>query len=74
MTTPAILNRTLDELRARIESAKQNAAESSGASLNSFGAGYDQGYLDALTEIYAEIMGELPPAHQPIKVKHDPPR
>jgi len=60
MTTPASLNRILSDLRERIELEKRRASESSTTAMNSFGAGYDQGHLDALTEIFVDIMGEQP--------------
>lgn len=36
------------DMEAEIADAKRDMVESSGASMNSYGAGYDTGYLDGL--------------------------
>lgn len=60
MATPSVMNNILSDLRDRISDATRDAMESSKAAMNSYGAGYDRGYLDALTEIFASITGEEP--------------
>ena len=60
MTTPATMSGILDDLRERIADAEREAKESHKAAHNSYGAGYDRGFADALTEIFASITGEAP--------------
>ena len=46
---------TVDQVRAEIEDrlpmAREEAADSSASAMNSYGAGYDRGYLDALEQL-----------------------
>jgi hypothetical protein len=41
----------IEELKDRRRDASADVAESTKAAPNSYGAGYDQGYLDAIEEI-----------------------
>lgn len=58
MTTPATMNRILEDLRERLSDAEREAKESSAAAMNSYGAGYDRGFADALKEILTSITGD----------------
>lgn len=60
MTTPATLNGILEDIRERFAEAKQEAVESHKAAMNSYGAGYDRGYADALGELLEQITGDRP--------------
>lgn len=46
------------ELDQRITEASDEAKESSMASMNSYGAGYDAGFVAALREVYETLFGE----------------
>jgi hypothetical protein len=58
MTTPAAMNSILENLRERIADAEREAGESHKAAHNSYGAGYDRGFADALNELLTDITGE----------------
>jgi hypothetical protein len=58
VTTPGTMNSILERLRDKIGDAEEEAAESHKAAMNSYGAGYDRGYADALKEMLADITGD----------------
>lgn len=58
MTTPQTLVNIIRDLRERLVDAEQEAAESHKAAMNSYGAGYDAGYADAIRETIRGIVGE----------------
>lgn len=58
MTTPDTLNGILSRLRERISGAEGDAERSHKAAMNSYGAGYDRGFADALKEVLTEITDE----------------
>ena len=58
MTTPATMNSLMEEMRERFESARRGAAETGKIAPSSWGAGYDQGYSDALGELLEHITGD----------------
>lgn len=58
MTTPGTMDRILADLRERIEDAEVEAQESHVAAMNSYGAGFDRGYADALREFWQSITGD----------------
>jgi len=58
MTTPGIMSSILADLRDRIEDAEQDARESHLEAMNSYGAGFDRGYADALMELWESITGD----------------
>lgn len=43
------------ELRDRIQRAEEDAKESGAAARNSYGAGWDRGYADALQQLLSDI-------------------
>lgn len=45
----------LDWLRERLTEANSEAQESHRAAMNSYGAGYDRGYADALQEALTQL-------------------
>lgn len=51
------MNSILERLRDKIEDAEIDAKESHIASMNSYGAGYDRGYADALRELWTDLSG-----------------
>ncbi len=55
MMTVQQVRESLDE---RIPQARQEAAASHKAAMDSYGAGYDRGYLDALEELLKIVNGE----------------
>lgn len=57
MTTPATMGRIIESLRDRISDAERDSAESHNIAVNSYGAGYDLGFLAALKEVLNEIIG-----------------
>jgi hypothetical protein len=57
MTTHSTMNSILESLLERIADAEREALESHKAAMNSYGAGYDRGFADALKELLAEITG-----------------
>ncbi len=44
-------------LRERLSRAEADAKSSSGIAMNSYGAGYDAGFVAALREVMADAMG-----------------
>jgi hypothetical protein len=58
MTTPSTLASIIASLRERISDAEREASGSHAAAMNSYGAGYDRGFADALKEVLTEITGE----------------
>lgn len=58
MTTPATMNRLLEDLRDRFDEAVANAAETMKMAPNSYGAGYNGGYADALGELLESLTGD----------------
>lgn len=52
------ITQILNDLRERLIAADEEAAESSKAAMNSYGAGYDAGYAAAIREILNELTGE----------------
>lgn len=58
MTTPATLGRIIGDLRDRLAAAESDAQESHKEAMNSYGAGYDRGFADAIQQIIIEITGE----------------
>ena len=58
MTTPGTMGSIIDSLRERKADADRDAAESHKAAMNSYGAGYDRGFADAIKEVLSEITGE----------------
>ncbi len=55
MMTIQKIRETLDE---RITQAREEASDSHKVAQNSYGAGYDRGYLDALVELLKFVNGE----------------
>lgn len=49
------MDELLEHLRDKIEDAEAEAQESHKAAMNSYGAGFDRGYADALKEVLNEI-------------------
>lgn len=49
------LNQIRDELNERLISAQATAEESHKLAMNSYGAGYDRGFVDALTEAILKL-------------------
>lgn len=58
MTTPVIMNNLLLHIRERHSEANDDAKESHRDGMNSYGAGYDRGYADALSELFEHITGD----------------
>lgn len=58
MTTPDAMNSILERLREQIEDAEIGAKESHKAAMNSYGAGFDRGYADALKDLWRDITGD----------------
>ena len=58
MTTPQVMGRIVDSLQTRLSDAEMDTRESHKAAPNSYGAGYDRGYADALMEVLSEITGD----------------
>lgn len=49
------LNHIRDELSDRLRQAQAEAEESHKSAMNSYGAGYDRGFVDALTEAICKL-------------------
>lgn len=66
MSTPAAMNALIDDIRERFEEAIVNARETAKIAPNSYGAGYNGGYADALSELFESITGDapIPPAER----------
>ena len=60
MTTPTTMGQIIASLRERYADAKDEAAASHKIAHNSYGAGYDAGFAEALRELIAEITGDEP--------------
>lgn len=58
MTTPGTMDGILTRLRIKIDDAEMDARESHSEAMNSYGAGFDRGYADALKELWQEITGD----------------
>lgn len=58
MTTPATMSSILERLRDRIGDAETEASESHKVAMNSYGAGYDAGFVAALKEVLTDITCE----------------
>lgn len=58
MTTPGTMNSLLESLRETLADAEDEASQSHRAAMNSYGAGYDRGYADAIKFMLEEITGE----------------
>ncbi len=59
MTTPQTMGRIVESLQDRLSDAERAAQGSHKIAQNSYGAGYDRGYADALMEVLSEITGEV---------------
>lgn len=60
MTTPRTMNSLLEKMRDRLDDAEHDAGESHKVAMNSYGAGYDRGFADAIKEILTDITGDAP--------------
>ncbi len=58
MTTQTTMDAIISELRERLIDARTESAESSKIAYNSYGAGYDAGYAQAIRDTIAGITGE----------------
>jgi hypothetical protein len=58
MTTPGSLNSFLAWLGDEITAAKETVADNKGFDRNSYGAGYDSGFLAGLQAIHQYYMGD----------------
>lgn len=58
MTTPAVYDRLIQDIKERLAEAKVEAAESHKAAMNSYGAGYDAGRVATLRELLISITGD----------------
>lgn len=52
------MNQIIEELHERLDDAEREARESHKVAMNSYGAGYDRGFADAIKEILTSITGE----------------
>ena len=60
MTTPAAMNDLIQRIHERWEDALKTSNASFKSDHNSYGAGYDGGFADALKEVLTDITGEEP--------------
>lgn len=58
MTTPGTMNAIIDRLTERLAEVKADAWASHKEAMNSYGAGYDAGFVAALQEVITDITGE----------------
>lgn len=58
MTTPASLNSFLKWLQGEIESAKEDVQGNKAYSPNTYGAGYDAGFLAGLQSVHQYYTGD----------------
>jgi hypothetical protein len=54
------MNSILEEIRFRFHEARAKADCNAAIAPNSYGAGYDLGYSDALGELYEHLTGDSP--------------
>jgi hypothetical protein len=68
MTTPVTTSSFLEEIRFRFHEARAKADCNAAIAPNSYGAGYDLGYSDALGELYELLTGDSPalPIHKQV--------
>lgn len=58
MTTPNVMDALLSEIRSRFREARAKAERTEKIAHNSYGAGFDRGYSDALGELLESITGD----------------
>lgn len=58
MTADQFLKNIVFDIRHRFRGARSKAEETEAVAHNSYGAGYDRGYADALGELIEHLTGE----------------